>query len=232
MKNKAETNAVVTAASMIVQAQNGIAKTFSGKQSLVAGGSKQQMVSLDEKALDPQTMTSDQRKNKGKRSRTTEQDGAKAACFQEPWGSLLRRLHEMLRDKRSDTPLPSGDGLSPTQLVLFKFICAHLQDVNDVVLNEKDLLLSLSGVVNLRDSTAQDKYGRRLISTMETSAPRPRPFSGVNESLVTMSMALCNEGITGLQDKISIMDAERVANEKKAPSDPTLKITLDVVRFL
>ncbi|KAF9342918.1 hypothetical protein BGX26_006620, partial [Mortierella sp. AD094] len=127
-----------------------------------------------------------------------------SSFFSEPWGSLMKVMHDVVRYGQSDTPIPFGDNLSVTCKAFYTYICAHLEDGKAVLRHEKDLLVAMSGAINLRAAGTKDIFGMRLINNIEASAPG-----------------------------ISILDAERVGKVRRGEQmDPLQKVVLDVVRFL
>ncbi|KAG0247855.1 hypothetical protein BG011_000803, partial [Mortierella polycephala] len=164
-----------------------------------------------------------------KRTRTEEA----SSFFCEPWGSLMKIMHEVLRHGRSDTPVPSGDALSATCKALYTYICAYLEDNKTALQHEKDLLVALSGIINLRAPDSRDMFGRRLINDIEKSAPQARPDDSVIDTLQLLKNILIEHDINHLRDEISILDAKRVHKARRGEHvEPSLKIALDVVRFL
>ncbi|KAG0007766.1 hypothetical protein BGZ80_004257, partial [Entomortierella chlamydospora] len=156
-----------------------------------------------------------------------------SSYFCEPWGTLMKIMHDILRSGRSDKAFPSGDNLSPTRKALYMYICAHLDDRTATLQYEKDLLVAMSGVINLWAADIRDMFGMRLINDIEESAPKSQPDCGVNDTLQSLNEILTIYGIKYLHDEISILDAERVGKVRRGEQvDPLLKIVLDVVRFL
>ncbi|KAF9178012.1 hypothetical protein BGZ51_008042 [Haplosporangium sp. Z 767] len=164
-----------------------------------------------------------------KRIRTEES----SSMFCEPWGSLMKIMHEVLRHGRSDTSVPSGDTLSETCKALYTYICAYLEDNKTALQHEKDLLVALSGIINLRTHDTADMFGRRLINDIEESAPQARPDGSIADILQLLKNILVNHDIQYLRDEISILDAKRVHKVRRGEHvEPSLKIVLDVIRFL
>ncbi|KAG0055828.1 hypothetical protein BGZ83_007261 [Gryganskiella cystojenkinii] len=156
-----------------------------------------------------------------------------SSFFSEPWGSLMKVMHDLVRYGQSDTPFPSGDNLSATCKALYTYVCAHLEDGKSALLHEKDLLVAMSGVINLRAADIKDVFGLRLIKDIEASAPKAQPDVSINSTLQLLSEILKKSGIHYLRDEISILDAERVQKARRGEqTDPSQKVVLDVVRFL
>lgn len=156
-----------------------------------------------------------------------------ASSFFEPWGSLMKVMHDTVPYGQSDTPIPASVNLSVTCKALYKYIFAHLEDGKAVLQHEKDLLVAISGVINLRAADTKDMFGMCLINEIEASAPKAQPDDSINNTLQSLSDILNKSGIHYLRDEISILDAERVGKVRRGEqTDPLQKVVLDVVRFL
>ncbi|KAF9583060.1 hypothetical protein BGW38_010332 [Lunasporangiospora selenospora] len=127
----------------------------------------------------------------------------------------MRVIHDVVRDGHSDTPIPSGDGLSRTCKALYTFICAHLAEKRTALQSEKDLLLALSGVINLQPADASDMFGVGLVYDIELSRPRARPDDSINDTLQLLSDVYNKHGLVHLRDEIIVIDAERIRKKRQ-----------------
>jgi hypothetical protein len=70
--------------------------------------------------------------------------------FSEPWGSLMKVMHGVMCYGLSNMLIPSGDNLPVACKALYTYICVQLEDEKVVLQHEKDLLVVMLGVINLR----------------------------------------------------------------------------------
>ncbi|KAF9334483.1 hypothetical protein BG006_002088 [Podila minutissima] len=156
-----------------------------------------------------------------------------ASSFFEPWGSLMKIMHYTVLYGQSDMPIPAGVNMSVTCKALYNYICAHLEDGKAVLQHEKDLLVAMSGVINLRAADTKDMFGMRLINEIEASAAKAQPDDSINNVLQSLRDFLNKSSIHYLRDEISILDAECVGKVRRGEqTDPLQKVVLVVVRFL
>lgn len=210
-KEKVRENSFASAVALIIHAEDELVKDITKRQPPITDPQEKEFVR--------------------KRVRTEVPEAS--SFFSEPWGSLMKVMHDIVLYGQSDTPIPSGVNLSVTCKALFKYICAHLEDRKAVLQHEKDLLVAMSGVINLRAADTKDMFGMRLINDIEASAPKAQPDDSINNTLQLLSDILNRSSIYYLRDEISILDAERVGKVRRGEqTDPLQKVVLDVVRFL
>lgn len=211
LKEKVRENSFASAVALIIHAEDELVKDITKRQPPITDPQEKEFVR--------------------KRVRTEVPEAS--SFFSEPWGSLMKVMHDIVLYGQSDTPIPSGVNLSVTCKALFKYICAHLEDRKAVLQHEKDLLVAMSGVINLRAADTKDMFGMRLINDIEASAPKAQPDDSINNTLQLLSDILNRSSIYYLRDEISILDAERVGKVRRGEqTDPLQKVVLDVVRFL
>ncbi|KAF9296772.1 hypothetical protein BGZ74_010174 [Mortierella antarctica] len=186
-KEKVRENSFASAAALITHAEDELVKDITKRQPPITDPQEKEFVR--------------------KRVRT---EVPEASSFFEPWGSLMKVMHDTVLYGQSDTPIPASVNLSVTCKALYKYICAHLEDGKAVLQHEKDLLVAMSGVINLRAADTKDMFGMRLINEIEASAPKAQPDDSINNTLQSLSDILNKSSIHYLRDEISILDAERV----------------------
>ncbi|KAI8357083.1 hypothetical protein B0O80DRAFT_305969 [Mortierella sp. GBAus27b] len=219
-------NSFTCARTLIIHAESEIVKSITGQPSNRQVGGQSSQTSNQQ----PQAST-EQGKQHRKRSRSDELEIS--SFFSEPWGSLIKILHDRLRCGVSNTSIPPGVDLSVPSKALYTFIRAHLQDDKDLTEHEQDLLVALSGVINLRVPNAREIYGVRLINNIEALAPAAQPDTSISPTLKSLKDILDKNGLRYLRDEISLLDTERILKVRRGEHvEPSLKVVLDVVRFL
>lgn len=211
LKEKVRENSFASAAALIIHAEDELVKGITKRQPLITDLQEKEFVRKRIRAEAPEA----------------------SSFFSEPWSSLMKVMHDIVLYGQSDTPIPPGVNLSVTCKALYKYICAHLENGKAVLQHEKDLLVAMSGVINLRAADIKDMFGMRLINDIEASAPKAQPDGSINNTLQSLSDILNKSSIYYLRDEISILDAERVGKVRRGEqTDPLQKVVLDVVRFL
>lgn len=104
-------------------------------------------------------------------------------------------------------------------------------DREEVLQHDKDLLVELSGIINL---CAAKYFDALLIKDVEVSASKAQPDGRIEITFRSLNEILDKNGIEYLRDEITILDAERVAMVRQGIHiyGSMLKVVLDIVRSL
>ncbi|KAK3827936.1 MAG: hypothetical protein J3Q66DRAFT_363128 [Benniella sp.] len=125
-----------------------------------------------------------------------------SSFFSEPWGSLMKVMHD-------------DDTLSVTCKALYTCIYAHLEDGRAVLQDEKDLLVALSGIINLRATDAKDMFGMRLINDIETSAPKAWSCNFKPTLLTLLALLISGELASDATKEIRILQEQEFSGTSK-----------------